>query len=57
MTANYNAFSKGRGGGTLVLSSYVDSGPVSTVHPQKYQEFQAPPKIYPILYLDLKKTP
>ena len=42
------------------------SRPASTVHPQKYQEFQAPPKNIwnfnnpkniPILYLDLKKRP
>ena len=32
------------GGGTLILSSYVGSGPVPTVHPKKYQEFQAPQK-------------
>ena len=31
-------------GGTLVFSSYVGSYPASTVHPQKYQEFQAPQK-------------
>ena len=31
------------GGGVLsFFSSYVGSGPASTVHPQKYQEFQAP---------------
>ena len=44
-----------RGGGvTLICSSYVCSGPASTVHPPKYQEFQAPqkyssypPKIHP----------
>ena len=45
------------GGGTLNFSSYVGSGPASTLHPpNKYQEFQAPqkyiwnfsnPKIYP----------
>ena len=29
-------------GGTLNFSSYVGSGPASTLHPQKYQEFQAP---------------
>ena len=32
------------GGGTPIFSSYVGSGPASTVHPQNYQEFQAPPK-------------
>ena len=31
--------------------------PASTVHPQKDQEFQAPQKSIPILYLDLKKDP
>ena len=48
-------------GGTLIFS-----GPASTVHPQKYQEFQAPQKIFeylatqkntPLRYLDLKKIP
>ena len=34
-------------GGTLICSSYVGSGPASTVHPsKKYQEFQAPQKIF-----------
>ena len=39
------------GGGrvTLIFSSYVGWGPASTVHPQKYQEFQAPQKIFEIL--------
>ena len=32
------------GGGTLNFSTYVD--PASTLHPQKYQGFQAPPKIF-----------
>ena len=36
----------GGGGGTLIFSAYVGSGPASTVHPKKYQEFQAPPKKY-----------
>ena len=31
-------------GGTLIFSSYVRSGPASTVQPKKIQEFQAPPK-------------
>ena len=31
-------------GGTLIFSSYVGLGTASTVHPKKYQEFQAPPK-------------
>ena len=30
------------GGGYSISSSYVGSGPASTVHAQKYQEFQAP---------------
>ena len=34
----------GGGGGTLIFSSYVGSRPASTVHPKKYQEFQASPK-------------
>ena len=40
------------GGGyshTLIFSSYVGSGPASTVHPKKYQEFQAPQKKFEIL--------
>ena len=54
-----------RGGGSH-FSSYVGSGPASTVHPQKYKLFQAPQKIFeilaapqniPILYLDLNKRP
>ena len=53
------------GGGTFIYSSCVGSGPASTVHSKKYQEFQAlqkclkllkqPQKISPILYLDPKK--
>ena len=31
----------GGGGVTLIFSSDVGSGPASTVHSQKYQEFQA----------------
>ena len=27
------------GGGTLNFSAYVGSGPASTLHPKKYQEF------------------
>ena len=34
----------GGGGGTLIFSSYVGSGPASTVHTPKYQEFQASQK-------------
>ena len=34
----------GSGGGTVIFSSCVGSGPASTVHPQKYHDFQAPPK-------------
>ena len=53
-------------GGTLILSSYVGSGPASTIHPKKYKEFQHLKKIFEILetqkvsvilYLDLKKRP
>ena len=29
---------------SLIFSSYVGSGPASTVHPKKYQVFQAPQK-------------
>ena len=53
----------GGGEGALIFSLYVGPGPPSTVHPQKYQEFQAPKNIFsnlkntPILYLDLKKKP
>ena len=51
---------------TLIFYSYVGSGPASTVQLKKYQEFQAPQKIFeclatqkfpPILSLDLKKIP
>ena len=31
-------------GGTLIFSAYVGSDPASSVHPKKYQEFQAPQK-------------
>ena len=53
-------------GGTLNFSSYVGSGPASTPHLKKYQEFQAPQKLFEILatksnsrilHLDLKKRP
>ena len=33
-----------RGWITLIFSAYVGSDPASTVHPQKYQEFEAPQK-------------
>ena len=36
------------GGGALFFSSYVGSGPASTVYPQKYQEYHAPQKIFEI---------
>ena len=36
-------------GDTLNFSTYVGSGPASTLHPKKYQEFQAPIKIFEIL--------
>ena len=39
-------------GGTLIFTAYVGSDPASTVHPKKYQEFQAP-----ICTLTLKKDP
>ena len=42
--------------GYSIFSAYVGSDPASTVHPKKYQEFQATQKIIPILYLDHKKT-
>ena len=35
-------------GGTLNVSAYVGSDPASTFHPKKYQEFQAPQKIFEI---------
>ena len=31
----------GGGGGTLIFSAYVGSDPASTVHPKKYQKFEA----------------
>ena len=31
-------------GGYSIFSAYVGSDPASTVHPKKYQEFQAPQK-------------
>ena len=34
----------GGGGGTLLFSSYIGSGPASTVHPPENQKFQAPKK-------------
>ena len=36
------------GGGTIIFSAFIGSGPVSTVHPKKNQEFQAPKKIFEI---------
>ena len=56
----------GGGGGTLNFSLYVGWSPASTLHPQKYHEFQTPQKIIEILatqtnililYNDLKKSP
>ena len=38
--------SQGGGGGTL-FPAYEGSDPASTIHPKKYQEFQAPPKKIP----------
>ena len=59
-----NVYFLGGGGGGGV---YVGSGPTSTVHPKKYQEFQAPqnniwnftnPQNYPPLCtLTLRKYP
>ena len=43
------AHAGGGGGRTLIVASYVGSGPASTLHPIKYQEFQAPKKIFEIL--------
>ena len=34
----------GGGGGTLIFSSYVGSGPASTVHPKKVSENSSTPK-------------
>ena len=40
----------GGGGYTLIFSAYVGSDPASVLHPQNYQEFQAPQKnIFEIL--------
>ena len=53
-------------GDVLIFSSYVGSDPTSTVHPKKYQEFQAHQKIFeiiatpkksPVLYIDFKERP
>ena len=33
-------------GGALIFTAYVGSDQASTVHPKKYQEFQAPQKKY-----------
>ena len=41
--------SGGVGGGTLIISSYVDLGTASTVHPKIYPEYKAPQKIFEIL--------
>ena len=59
--------STGGGGGDSIFSSYVGSGPASTVHPKKiseissspkqYLKFYQPQKIFPILYLGLNKRP
>ena len=40
-----DARTDGPGGeGLSHFSAYVGSGPASTIHPQKYQKFQAPQK-------------
>ena len=41
---SWNPSPGGGEGGTLIFSAYVGSDPASTVHPKKYQEFQAPQK-------------
>ena len=55
-------YGPGGGGGTLVISSYVGSGPTSTVHPKNISGISSTPKIFellatqkniPNLYLDL----
>ena len=47
-----------RGGGGVLwyFYAYVGSGPASALHPKKYQEFQAPQKIFEILATK-KNTP
>ena len=40
---------QGEGSGYSHFSSYVGSGPASTVHPQRFHEFQAPQKTFEIL--------
>ena len=59
-------FSRGGGGGTLIFSAYVGSGPASTNYPLKISGISSTPKIFeilatpqknPILYLVLKKRP
>ena len=51
-------------GGTLIFSSYVGSGPASTVHQKNIRNFKCPKQIFeilatqkntPIMYVDLKK--
>ena len=46
MVDGWVAQGRGRGGGALIFSLYVGSGPATTLHYQKYQEFQAPKKKY-----------
>ena len=43
-----------RGGGSLFFSACVGSSPASTSHPQKYQEFQAPKKVFTRAYVYMK---
>ena len=47
---------RGGGGGTHIFSSYVGLGPVSTVYPHKYREYQARQKIFEI-YATQKSMP
>ena len=41
-TALQNKGPKGVGGGTLIFSSFVGSGPASTVHPKNIRNFKHP---------------
>ena len=44
-------------GGTLIFSSYVGSGPASTVHPKKIWNFKHPKIIFEILPCTKKISP
>ena len=41
---SFRTVSKESQGGTLIFSAYVRSDLASTVHPKKYQKYEAPPK-------------